>query len=180
MRLLIIKSIVMKQTILTILGVWFVAIGFAQTNGKSVTELEEVTIKPINLTYLNAVYDERMPAVVNELENRAARYDVTSSEVYNEDFEAYEVVFEKANSSIIATYDDRGRIMESLERFKDITLPKNIRDQISAQHPGWSIHKDVYLVSYYYDKGIEKSCKVQLRKAGKKKNIKINLSNVNQ
>lgn len=171
----------MKKVFINLLAICTAAVGVAQTNGDGQTvTLKGVTVKPVNLSYLNAVLDERMPESVSDLENRAARYDVTTSEVYNENFEAYEVMFEQSNGTIMATYDHNGRIMESLERFKDITLPLNLRQQIAKQHPGWTIHSDIYLVSYYYDKGVDKSCKIQLRKGKQKKNVKINLATINQ
>ena len=170
----------MKTLFINLIAICLVTVGFAQTNGNQVEELSGVTVRPINLSYLNAVHDERMPESVAALENRAARYDITTSDVYERDFEAYEVVFEQSNGSIIATYDNRGQIIESLERFKDVTLPYEIRNTIQKLHPGWTIHSDVYLVSYYLDKGVDKVCKVQLRKDGKKKNIKLNLSSINQ
>lgn len=171
----------MKKVIINVFAIAAISMGFAQTNGSNETvALTGVTVKPINLSYLNAVLDEDMPEDVKYLENKAARFDVTTSEIYDSNFEAYEVMFEQTNGSIMATYDQNGQIIESLERFKDITLPLNIREQLAIQHPGWTIHSDVYLVSYYRDKEMEKKCKIQLRKDGKKKNIKLDLASINQ
>lgn len=138
-------------------------------------DLKSITVRPLNLTYVHNVVDERMPEVVTRLENKAARYNITENPVYDGNFEAYEVIFSQNNGTIIATYDQNGKILQTSERFKNITLPPFIRNQIHADNPGWTIHADLYLVSYYCNKEIKKVCKVQLRKDGQKKNIKIEI-----
>ncbi len=166
----------MKKLFINLIAIAITGAGFAQTNGSGQSvALTGVTVRPLNISYLNAVTDERMPESVTALENKAARYNVTESEVYDEDFEAYEVVFSQSDGVILATYDNRGRIIESLERFKNITLPYEVRNEVAEKYPGWTIHSDAYLVSYYKDKGVQKEVKIQLRKDGKRKNIKIDM-----
>ena len=138
-------------------------------------ELIEVTVRPLNISYVHAVIDERMPETIIELENMAARYNITESPVYDGQFNAYEVTFSQDNGTIIATYDQNGKIIQSIERFKDITLPAFIRNKIFEDNSGWTIHSDTYLVSYNCNESIKKMCKVQLRKDGKRKNIKISI-----
>ncbi len=166
----------MKKLFINLIAIAITGAGFAQTNGSGQSvALTGVTVRPLNISYLNAVTDERMPESVTALENKAARYNVTESEVYDEDFEAYEVVFSQSDGVILATYDNRGRIIESLERFKNITLPYEVRNEVAEKYPGWTFHSDAYLVSYYKDKGVQKEVKIQLRKDGKRKNIKIDM-----
>lgn len=169
----------MKKLFINLIAISLTTMGFSQTNGNKSVALEGVTVRPLNLTYLNAVTDERMPESVTALENKAARYNITEHEVYDGNFEAYEVVFEESNGSILATYDERGRIVESLERFKDITLPYELRNKVAKDYPGWTIHSDAYLVSYYKDRGVDREVKIQLRKNGKRKNIRLNLEALN-
>ncbi|NNC34049.1 MAG: hypothetical protein HKP38_00375 [Croceitalea sp.] len=170
----------MRKTIFSLLA-FSLCLVFAQVNGQERTvELEGVTVSPFNLEYEYAVVDPEMPESVQELQRKVARFDVTEMPSYNGRFEAYEVLFEQDNGSIIATYDGDGKITESLERFKDIALPPAIRNHIYENNPGWTIHKDIYMISYYDDKDVQKTCKVQLRKDGQKRNLKINVSNLNQ
>jgi hypothetical protein len=127
------------------------------------------------MSYLNSVQDETLPEFVKNLENKAARFNITESPVYDEDFEAFEVIFSHSNGSIIATYDGKGKIMETTEKFKNVTLPFKVRNKIYIKNPGWTIHTDAYLVNYYHHKGVEKTCMVQLRKDGKRKNLRIDM-----
>lgn len=166
----------MRKVFINLIAMSLVISGFAQNNGDAEkVELKGVTVTPLNISYLNSVTEEFLPDFVKNLENKAARYNITESPVYDGNFEAYEVMFSQTNGSIIATYDGNGKIMETSEKFKNITLPYEVRNKIHAENPGWSIHTDAYLVSYYAGEEVEKICKVQLRKDGKRKNLKIDL-----
>ena len=167
----------MKKLFINLIALGLTGLCYAQASiadAKEVT-LTGVTVTPLNLSYLNSVEEETMPEFVKNLENKAARYDITDSPLYGQNFEAYEVIFSHTNGSIVATYDQYGKIIESMEQFKNITLPYDVRNKIYKENPGWSIHTDAYLVTYFHDKGVKKICKVQLRKDGKRKNLKIDL-----
>ncbi len=138
-------------------------------------DLKLITVRPLNISYVHSVVDERMPETVTRLEHKAARYNITENPVYDGNFEAYEVIFSHENATIIATYDQKGKILQTSERFKNITLPAFIRNKIHAEHPGWTIHSDLYLVSYYCNSEVKKVCKIQLRKDGERKNLKIEI-----
>ncbi len=168
----------MKKLFINLIAISLVTLGYSQGNNSEPgeVELEGVTVSPFNLTYITTVKENSMPEYVYELESKAARYDIRESEVYDVDIEVYEVMFSQNNGSIMATYDKNGRILDSFEKFTDVTLPFNVRNKIFEKYPGWVIHKDAYLVSYYRNEGVvNKVCKVQLRKDGKRKNIKIDL-----
>ncbi len=150
---------------------------FAQTPHRdpNTVDLKLITVRPLNISYVHNVVDERMPEAVTKLENKAARYNITENPVYDGNFEAYEVIFSQNNGTNIATYDQKGKILQTSERFKNITLPAFIRNKIHAEHPGWTIHSDLYLVSYYCNSEVKKTCKIQLRKDGQRKNLKIEI-----
>jgi hypothetical protein len=167
----------MRTLIIYVIAFSFLTGVYAQSSPaeNNPVSLRGVTIKPLNLTYIRAVQDERFPDFVMDLEGKVARYDVRTSEVYDGNFEAYEVMFSHDNGSIIATYDQEGMILETNERFHNITFPADIRNKIYNDYPGWTIHKDAYLVTYFHDKGVKKVCKIQLRKEGKKKTLDIEI-----
>lgn len=169
----------MKKTVLSLMLISAVCIGFAQENEQAI-ELKGVTVSPLNLDYVYTVVDKNMPPSVQKLERKAAQFDVTELDIYNGQFEAYEVFFEQNNGSIIATYDSEGKILQSYERFKNITLPLAIREHIYKGHPGWKINKDIYIVSYYDNRDVSKVAKVQLIKDGLKKNLKVDINEIYQ
>ncbi|NNC69373.1 MAG: hypothetical protein HKN90_00965 [Flavobacteriaceae bacterium] len=173
----------MKKVIIGLLTIGFLSTGIAQTKE---IQLENVTIRPLNLSYLKSVQDENTPPFVKALENKAARYDITESPVFEREFDAYEVVFdaikkEGADGIIMATYDQNGKILSSIERYKNVSLPKTVRDVCLKQYPDYKIHKDFYLVSYdYNDESVKKIYKVQMKNGNSKKNLKIDANGIIQ
>lgn len=170
----------MKTLIISLLTIGLFNLGTAQTNGNlEAIKLENVTIKPLNISYIKKVQDSETPPFAKALEDKAARYDITESPIFDREFEAYEVVFETvkengADGMIMATYDKEGKILNSIERYENVSLPKTIRDVCYKQYPNYRIHKDFYLVSYNYDKEkANKIYKVQMRNGKSKKNLKI-------
>ena len=151
----------------------------SQNNGTAVNiVLEPVTIKPLNLSYLKEVQHKDTPELVKNLENEAARYDITESPVFEREFEAYEVIFETKKEGgttglITATYNSEGKILSSVEHYKNILLPETVRTAILNKYPGWKIYKDVYLVTYRNNNNSKKVFKVQIRKDGERKNLKL-------
>lgn len=163
----------MKNLIFGLIAVSLASLTYSQDNGVAQVELEEVNVTPLNLTYLNKVQDEDTPLQAKELENFASRYDITSDPIFDKNFEAYEVIFKETNGRIVATYDQDGKILSSLEKFKDVALPPIVRNTVFQNFPGWTIHQDTYLVSYFLDGDVKKIYKIQVRKDGKRKNIKM-------
>lgn len=163
----------MKTLIIGLIAVSLASFTYSQDNGVAPVELEEVTISPLNLTYLNKVQDADTPLQAREMENFASRYDITSDPMFDGKIEAYEVIFKETNGKIVATYDQNGKIISSLEKFKDVALPPRVRNSVFQNFPGWTIHQDSYLVSYFLDEDVKKVYKVQVRKDGKRKNIKM-------
>ena len=166
----------MKNALIGLLILGFTSLTFAQKNGNVASvELAEVNITPLNLSYLNKVQDATTPTQAIELENVASRYDITEAEIFDRQFEAYEVVFKEGTGSIIATYDKSGRILSSLERFKDVALPPLVRISTVQNFPGWLISHDNYLVSYYENKDVSKMYKLKLRKDKKRKVVRMDI-----
>ncbi|MBT8302876.1 MAG: nicotinate-nucleotide adenylyltransferase, partial [Bacteroidia bacterium] len=95
--------------------------------------------------------------------------------VFNKKFEAYEVIFKETDGKIVATYDQNGKILSSMERFSNVVLPTKVRNAIYESYPGWNLHKDTYLVSYYVDRDVKKIFKIQLRKDRERKNLKVDV-----
>ncbi|MGB1042897.1 MAG: hypothetical protein ACPGU6_05850 [Tenacibaculum sp.] len=166
----------MKNLVIGFLFLGLTSLSYAQ-NDANIT-LEAVTIKPLNLTYLKNVHVKDTPEVALALENEAARYDITEDPMFEKEFEAYEVVFSArteggSTGRITATYDTDGKILKSVERYKNVLLPKKLRNLLQEKYPGWIIHKDVYLVNYRDNKNTRQLFRVQIRKDGKRKNLKL-------
>lgn len=165
----------MKNVLIGLLFLGFTSLSFGQQDKIAAVELSEVNISPLNLSYLNKVQDATTPQKAKKLENVASRYDITEAEIFNRQFEAYEVVFKEGTGIIIATFDKNGKILSSLEKFKDIALPPLVRISTVQNYPGWAITHDNYLVSYYENKDVSKTYKLKLRKDKKRKVVRMDI-----
>ena len=110
-------------------------------------ELEGVIVKPPNFEYLASVQDMRTPPVVKVLERKAAYYDLENSPVYDDSYDAYEVIFSNSKGRVIATYDENGKILRSYEKFKNTPVPAPIKSTVNDAYPEWKINKHTYVVS---------------------------------
>ncbi|SFS99848.1 hypothetical protein SAMN04487906_2420 [Zhouia amylolytica] len=157
---------------MAILAMAFINVGYSQVGQ---VELESVTVSatPINTTYLKDVLDNNSPENVKDMQHKVASYDITESDLFDDEYDSYKVFFEHTNSMIIATFDEEGKIVRSYEKFKNVLLPPAIRNSVYQKYPGWTLHKDIYLVSYYVDKDTKKQYRIQLRKDNQKKNLVV-------
>lgn len=152
----------------------------AQTNIETDVETESVDLKDIfistNSRYMNKVYDDNASTVVKNLEQIVAGYDIMQNDVYSSKYDTYSVNFKTPTSTkVSATYNRDGTILSSIEQFDDILLPHSIRESLVKKYPGWTLHSNSYRVSYDHRRPTKKLYKIQVRKDGDKKNLKINL-----
>lgn len=146
---------------------------FSQNNENFKTiELDEINILALNSTYVNRVIDRNSAQTVQQLERKAAAFDVTVSDIFSEEFDTYEVNFENQHGRITATYDVDGEIMRSFEKFKDVKLPIAVSKSLAEKFPGWHVAKTTYLVNYKYDGDLTRVYKISLQKEEEHLNIK--------
>ncbi len=137
-------------------------------------ELSEVRID-VNYKYLDAIDSKEVALSVRKLEEEVAFYNLKESDLYNDEYETYKVSFYIPKGMIIAAYDKNGKITRTIERFKNVKLPKSISETIMSQYPNWSFVEDTYKVDYYGKSGIaKKQYKVKLKNKDKKMIVKIN------
>jgi len=168
----------MKKLIIGLFVIGFTSLGYSQnTEGEAKqVELTGVTISALlNSSYLDKVQDGTFSPRVIALENEAARFDVTKSSGFDRRFEVYKVIFKKPNGHIIAAYDGTGKIVSSIEEFKNIQLPPAVYNSVFKENPGWALQSNVYLVSYDHYKGVKKNYQLQMGKDNSNKSKWINI-----
>lgn len=139
-----------------------------------ITKLPEVTIKAVNYKYLSAVDENVEDINVLNLEEVVAKYNLKFTDLYNDEFDSYSVTFYIPDGYIVAAYDDNGKLLRTIERFKDVKLPMDIRNKVMKKFPNWAIASDVYTVKYDSKDGIaKKQYKMKLTNAGETIRIKI-------
>ena len=137
-------------------------------------ELSEVVVMAVNYKYLNQVDNTEAAIPVKMLERKAAAYDVTAQDFYQDDFEFYTVSFYIPDGKLVAVYDSEGKIIRTIEKFNNINLPDAVKKSVLKRYPNWTIVKDVYRVSYVETKGAKKTYKLKLKNGDKVLRIKMN------
>jgi hypothetical protein len=124
--------------------------------------LPEVEVRATNYKYLNAVDNTEAAVPVQLLEKKVAQFDIKSSDFYEDGSDFYRVYFYIPEGKIVAAYDRDGKILYTIERFKNVALPNSVTDAIGEKFPGWKISKDIYRVSYTQKDGAIRRYKVVL------------------
>lgn len=149
----------MKKLILGLL-----VFGFAtQFMFSQIVELPEVKLD-VNYKYLDATESEDLAVSVRMLEEEVAMFNLKESLLYDENFDKYNVSFFIPEGKIVAAYDQEGKVLRTIEKFKNIKLPKSILAAIAKNYPNWDIVEDVYKVRYFGNSGTAKKIyKVKLK-----------------
>lgn len=136
-------------------------------------QLSEVVVMAVNYKYLNQVDNQEAAIPVKMLERKAAAFDVTESDFYQDDYDYYTVSFYIPEGKIVAVYDSEGKVMRTVERFKDIALPTAVRNALAERFPNWELAGDAYRVNYDESKGAKKTYKVKLKNGDKVMRAKL-------
>lgn len=159
------------RTLVTILVLSITLFTYAQ---------ETVTLKDVylsaNVDYLTAVQNDNTPDAVKLLQNQVAAYDVQSSSEYVKNTPGpFEIVFKNSSGKIDAFYDSKGTIVAANERFRNIKLPYDVRDQVFMTNSEWTMVENQYTSAYADNNVVKRAYKIKLRKGDRKKDVVINL-----
>ena len=158
----------MKKLIFSLMAIGFIYQMYAQD-----IKLPEVIISAVNYKYLNAVNTEDSDPSVTRLEQEVAFYNVKESDLYEDDYDTYMIEFYIPEGRIVAAYDSNGELLRTIEKFKSVKLPKDVRDAVFTRFPNWTLDKDVYYVNYDVNKDVKKVYKIKLRNGNEVMRIKI-------
>ena len=150
-----------------------VSVGFViQMNAQEI-KFPEVIISAVNYKYLNAVNTEDSDPSVTRLEQEVAFYNIKDSDLYEDEYDTYMIEFYIPDGRIVAAYDKDGNILRTIEKFKSVKLPKDVRDAVFTRFPNWTLDKDAYFVNFENNKDAKKVYKIKLRNGNEVMRIKI-------
>lgn len=139
-----------------------------------IVKLPEVVITAVNYKYLNAVDSAENSLTVQMLEEKVAMFDLKGYELYNDEYDTHYVTFYIPDGKILAAYDKNGKLIRTIERFKNVKLPKKVQNAIAERFPNWSMISDVYKVSFHKNNDVaKKQYKVRLENGDKKMKVKL-------
>lgn len=137
-------------------------------------DLPGVTVYGLKHKYLSAVDNRELAQPVKMLERRAAEFNVKSADFYEEEYDNYFVSFYIPDGEILATYDKDGKLISTVEKYKNVALPHSIAKAVAKRFPNWAIPNDIYLVNYNEESGSRKIYKITLENRDKRLKIKVN------
>lgn len=162
----------MKKAILGLILLGMTTQVFAQVI--KTEELSEVTVYATNYKYLNDMNSGEVASLpVAMLQRKVAAFNVKDSEYYQDDYDLYQINFYIPEGKILAAYDRDGKLLRTVERFKDINLPAAVKNAVLDRFPEWTITKDNYIVHYHDTKGSTKKYKLKLENGDKTLRIKV-------
>ncbi|MGY8914183.1 MAG: nicotinate-nucleotide adenylyltransferase [Flavobacteriales bacterium] len=136
-------------------------------------ELSEVVVTAVNYKYLSSIDSKVTPTTVKLLERKVASYKIKNENIFEDEYPFYTVSFYIPEGKIVAVYDEDGKILRTIERFKNLDLPEVVLQSLEKKYPGWKIVDDVYLIDYNHQKGVNRTFKIKLQK--RKKTLKVKL-----
>ena len=181
----------MKNLVIGLFVIGLTTLGFSQEKNGQVDEVQlkdvvishdntnEALLTNINYTYLDKVQDKSTSEHVKELESVASRFNVMDSPKFDGRDDSFKTIFRGTKGYIIATYDSKGKILSTQERYRDIKLPKNMIISVLKEYPNSDFLKMVHTVSYEDSKEVRKVYRIQIMHANSKKKLKI-IANDNQ
>lgn len=167
----------MKTLVLSVLAILTFGIISAQ---EVPVVLEDVVVSAKNERFLNLVQDENTPEYARQMEAIAARYDfepVNYKLTHLNNITETDCVVEFFTNKgyMYAVYDEEGDISLCSERYKNISLPKSIRDQVYKENQGWLIDKNQYKSVFKDDQVIKKEYKMHLKNGNDSRVVVVNL-----
>lgn len=110
--------------------------------------LDTVVIRPITYKYIYEMTDDDVDQSVKDLQFKLGTFDVTKEEVYSDEYDSYSVSFYIPKGYAVATYDKDGKLLRTIERYKNVKLPLAVSKALVKRFPNWVVDKDIYKVSY--------------------------------
>jgi len=160
-----------RLRLLLVVGVF--AFGSTVHTSAQVIELPEIEVVATNYKYLNAMGEE-VSIPVKTLQDAVADFDLESAEFYQDEYQTYIVSFYIPEGRILASYDGKGNLLRTAERFKNVNVPLAVKQAIGKRYPNWTITKDIYRVSYHSDRAdVKRQYKLVLENGDQRIRVKV-------
>lgn len=131
-----------------------------------------------NIDYLDEVESPNTPNAIRKFQVMASLYDVTQSYLFDGRNDPFQMVFKTDKGTITTTYNWKGEVLTSEEKFRNVALPADLVRSALKGHEGWKVVRTNYNVSYTKGQDAKKTYAVQITDGKKKKKISMNAEGV--
>ncbi|MBT8319161.1 MAG: hypothetical protein KJP01_03445 [Gramella sp.] len=151
---------------------------------QDVIELEEATVsfEPTGVI----VFEDYSEGIVKVRENYQKQFQLNAIAFVNENFDINRfreesgnndgdiyVTVKSSNGLLSAMFDKNNELVKTYQKFKNVPLPFDIRNQVYANYEGWTITKDIYTATGLQSNIDKEKYIVFLTKDNKREKIKI-------
>lgn len=171
----------MKTLIFSLALVLVATIGY----GQKITELEEAKVgfAPLNVE-VNEDGDNFSYTVSESYAGEfqkdpiafmKANFDIQNFIATHEDrgFDTYHITVSSAQGFLKADYNSKGELLRTFQKFKDIVLPHDVRQELYSSHQGWNMTSNKYVASGRGELLEREVYKVKLENGKQKQNVKL-------
>ena len=157
---------------------------FLTTYSQNVVQLEETTLtfEPTG----QIVFEDYKNGVVKVKENYQAQFQSNAIAFVKENFDinrfrkeagfdsgSIYVTVTSANGILNAVFNEKNELVRTFQKFTNIALPYEIRNEVYAKHEGWTITKDKYVASGFQSNINSEKYIVHLKKGKDRERLKI-------
>lgn len=161
--------------------------GLTTQSYAQVTELPEIYIEPVSYKFLNKIeVDEDVVEVVKKeavedvtphpvklIQRERKIFNLQNSEYYEDDYEYYFLSFYIPEGKILASYDNDGNFLRTIEKFKNTEIPSVVAQAVVNRYPGWTVSENAYLVNFHLENEvIRKEYKLLLERGNQRRRVK--------
>lgn len=170
----------MRRIITFILVAGWVLASYSQ----EVIELEETTVnfEPTG----EIVFEDYQKGIVKVKENYQKQFQLNAIAFVNENFDINRfrresgntdgdiyITVRSSNGMLKAMFDEKNYLVKTYQKFKNVPLPFDVRNQVYANYKGWTVSKDIYIASGSEANIDKEKYIVYLTKDNKREKIKI-------
>ena len=92
---------------------------------------------------------------------------------YGEEYDSYAVTFTSSKGYLSADFDDKGNLVKTYQKFKDIVLPLDVRREVYMANKGWTMTQNKYVASGRGDLLEKETYKIKLENGNQNRTMKI-------
>ncbi|MCL5129891.1 nicotinate-nucleotide adenylyltransferase [Algibacter sp. L4_22] len=126
-----------------------------------------------NYKYLSSANSEEAAIPVENLQIKVSDFNIKDLDVYTDENDLYDVYFIIPEGKVLASYNDKGILLSTAERYTDTELPSLVVKAINNRFPNWSVTKNVYLVNYHESSKTKKLYKITLENGNRRIRVKV-------
>lgn len=95
------------------------------------------------------------------------------NEFADNNYSSYEISFKSRKGSLLAEYDQNGKLVSTSQKFKNIALPNIICHQLFREHKGWAMVDNAHIAKSRNGKIKQNYYRITMQNGNKKRNVKI-------